>query len=97
MKVLYRPQRSTLEDAMAEVKEFESLKEMCAYLVRRHERAFDISDIYISYYCYDKRIDWENYIVTIGKYGGEDYIKKYHCPQAIGFCTIKKERNNNEN
>lgn len=88
MRVLYRPQKGTLADAMAEVKEFSSLEEMFEYLVKDSENAFDISDIYISYYCYDERIDWKTYIVATGRYGFENYMEKYHHPQALGFCTI---------
>lgn len=85
MTVLYRPQRGTLADAMAEVKKFSSIKEMCEYLVQDHGKAFDVSDVYISYYCYDNRIDWETFIVTVARY----HDKKYSHPQAIGFCTMK--------
>ena len=46
MRVLYRPQRGSLADAMAEVKEFSNIKEMLEYLVQDHEKAFDVSDIY---------------------------------------------------
>ena len=88
MRILYRPQRGSLDEAMAELKEFSSVKEMLEYLVKEHEKAFDISDIYISYYGYDERIEWETYIVTVGRYYTEDYLKEYHSPQAIGFCTF---------
>ena len=94
MKVLYRPHRSTLEESMAEVKEFSSIKELCEYLAEQCKGAFDVSDIYISYYCYDERIDWETYIVTVGRYGKVDYLKKYASPQAEGFCTIKEMSEN---
>lgn len=90
MKVLYIPHRSTLYEAMEELKEFSSLKEMCEYLAEQSKGAFSVSDIYISYYYYDERIDWETYIVTIGRYGKENYLKKYASPQAEGFCTIKE-------
>ena len=96
MSILYRPQRSLLAEAMAESKEFSSVKEMLEYIVEEHEKAFDISDIYISYYCYDERIEWETYILTVSRYYTENYLEKYHHPQAIGFCTFK-EGNENEN
>lgn len=92
MRILYRPQRELLAEAMAELKEFSSVKEMLEYLVEAHEKAFEIRDIYISYYCYDERIEWETYIVTVGRYYTEDYLKKYHSPQAIGFCTFMEEK-----
>ena len=89
MKILYRPHRYTLDEAMAEVQEFKSIKEMCEYLVRQYESAFNVSNVYISYYGYDDRIDWETYVVTVGGYGYENYMEKYHSPQGIGFCTMK--------
>lgn len=85
MTILYRPHRGTLADAMAEVKEFSSIKEMREYLVQDHKKAFAVSDIVISYYCYDDRIDWETFIVTVKRY----YNEKYTHPQAIGYCTMK--------
>ena len=90
MKVLYRPQRGSLDDAMAEVKEFSSVKEMLEYLVKDHNRAFRINEIQISYYGRDDRIDWETYLVAVERYFEEDYLLEYHCPQAIGFCTFKE-------
>lgn len=89
MKVIYRPQRGGLDEAMKEVKEFSTLKEMFEYLVEneqigKHKPKLD--DLYISYYGYDERIDWETYIVCDGSYYN---CKKYGCPQAIGYCTFK--------
>jgi hypothetical protein len=92
MKILYRPQRGGLAEAMKEVKKFSSVKEMTEYLVEYHGNAFDASDVYISYYGYDERIGWETYIVTVSRYYDEDYLEKYHCPQAIGFCTFVERR-----
>lgn len=91
--IFYRPQRGTLDEAMEEVKQFDTINEMLDYLVADYNHAFSKSDIYISYYCYDERIDWDTYIVCIGRYGDEDYMKKYHSPQAIGFCRILFEPN----
>lgn len=85
--IIYRPQRSLLDEAMAEKKEFSSMKEMLEYLVKEHKKAFDIKDISITYYCYDERISWETFIVTVAKYADEIFEH----PQAIGFCTIAAE------
>lgn len=92
MKILYRPQKGTLDEAMAEVQEFKSIKEMCKDLVRQHRSAFVVSDVYISYYGYDDRIDWDTYVVAVGRYSDENYMEKYHRPQGIGFCTMKFNR-----
>lgn len=85
--IIYRPNRYLLDEAMAEKKEFSSIKAMLEYLVKEHKKAFDIKDISITYYCYDERISWETFIVTVAKYADEIYEH----PQAIGFCTIAAE------
>lgn len=93
MKVLYRPQRGRLAEAMAEVKEFSSVDEMFKYLVKEHSiegrEAFEIDEIYISDYGYDHRIDWKTYLIAVTRYFNENYSEKYHYPQAIGYCTFK--------
>lgn len=85
--IIYRPHKSTLEEAMNNVKYFNDIAEMCDYLVKEYEGAFAISDIYISYYGYDGRIGWETYSVTVGKMGDDNYLEKYNAPQIIGFCA----------
>lgn len=85
--ILYRPHKLTLEDAILEAKEFDDIAELCEYLVKEHKGAFDIPDIYISYYGYDERIGWETYAVAIGKNGEDNYLHKFNAPQIIGFCT----------
>ena len=55
MKILYRPQRATLDEAMAEVKEFGSLKECFEYIIAELDGAVKLDDIYLSYYCYDEK------------------------------------------
>lgn len=91
MKILYRPQRGGLAEAMAEVKEFSTLKEMFEYIVKEGEEIylrvpFGVSDLSIRYYCYDERIHWETYIVCTDRMFNE----KYDYPQAIGFCTFNE-------
>ena len=92
MKILYRPQRSTLAEAMQEVKQFNTMEDLIDYLVKVHimneNKAFRKEDIYIHYYCYDERINWQTYLVCVGKYFNENYLQKYHCPQAIGYLTF---------
>ena len=85
--IIYRPNRHLLDEAMAEKKEFSSIKEMLKYLVKEHKKAFDIWDKSITYYGYDERISWETFIVTVAKYRDEIFEH----PQAIGFCTIAAE------
>jgi hypothetical protein len=91
MKVIYRPLCGGLAEAMGKVKQFNSIKEMFEFLVEEHNHAFEISNLYISYYGYDNRIDWDTYIITTSRYASEDYIKKGYPPQAAGYCTFKSE------
>lgn len=88
-KIFYRPHGGGLAEAMADIKKFDSIKEMLDYIVEQHNHAFDTTDIYISYYGYDSRIDWDTFIITVSRYYDENYLKKYQCPQAIGFCAFK--------
>lgn len=88
MKVLYRPQRSTLEESMKDLEEFSSLIDMFQYLAEKHDYAFWSKDVVLQYYCFDERISWHTYAVCVRRYGGEDYIKLYGSPQIIGFCNI---------
>jgi hypothetical protein len=59
-KVLFRPCRELLTDAMAEVQEVDGVEAVEAITKTK------VSDVY--YYGYDERIGWETYIV-MGDYG----------------------------
>lgn len=91
MKVLYRPPRSTLTEAMKELKTFDSLKELFEYLVEAHKvagiTAFKTTDILIMYECYDARIDWETHTVCTRRY----FDKRFKYPQCIGYITFKNK------
>ena len=94
MKILYRPHRGQLSEAMAELKEFKSVKAMLDYVVKKWNEIwgkdiFDINDLFIKYYGYDERIDWETYVVCVGKMQNENFLEKGLHPQAIGFMTFK--------
>lgn len=90
-KVLYRPIRSGLDEAMREVKEFDSLKDMFEYIINNSTcYSKNLLDYYVSYYCYDERIDWETYIVTTIFMDGKNVCQQYGCPGAIGYCTFKE-------
>ena len=93
MKILYRPQRGGLAEAMAKVKEFSSIDEMFKYLVKEHsidgKPAFEIDEIYISDHGYDNRIGWKTYLVSVTRYFNKNYTEEYHYPQGIGYCTFK--------
>ena len=93
MKILYRPHRGSLEESMECVKEFNTLEDMINWICEDSEfcgkEMFRVEDINFSWYCYDERIDWQTFIVKTNKYGEENYLEKYHTPQAIGFMTFK--------
>lgn len=97
MKIIYRPQRATLEESLKASMEFSSIDEMLSYLTYQNYFNFTCSDIYISFYCYDKRINENTFVISIGRYGKTNYLKKYKCPQAIGYCSFRKERKNESN
>lgn len=90
MKILYRPQRATLDEAMAELKEFKSLKECFEHIVAELDGAVKLDDIYVQYYDYDERIDWETYLVCVCKVGDENFCQEYGTPQGWGFLTFKE-------
>ena len=88
MRIVYMPHRSGLFESLEDSRVFFNMKDMLEYIVSHSEGAFRIQDIYISHYGYDNRIKSEQYIVCIGKFLNENYLKKYHSPQAIGFCSF---------
>ena len=93
MKVLYRPHCETLTDAMKLVKEFNTVEDMLNWICEDSEicgkEMIAVEDINLSYYGYDERIDWQTFVVTVNKWGSENYLEKHHCPQGIGFMTFK--------
>ena len=90
MKILYRPLRATLDEAMSELKEFKSLKECFEHIVVELDDAVELDDIYVSYYDYDERIDWDTYLVCVGKVGDKNFCQEYGTPQGWGFLTFKE-------
>lgn len=84
MKVLYRPQCGGLAEAMSKLKEFSSLKELLDYLIKEYKGAFNYDSIFVYYYCYDNRIDWDTYVICIS----EKCHRKRLNPKGIGFLTF---------
>lgn len=93
MKVLYRPQRATLDEAMEELKEFDSLKECLEWIVKDADGLLTLDRLFIAYYGYDERIDWETYIVCDGS---EEICQEYGSPQGWGFLTFKERGTKND-
>lgn len=91
--IKYRPHRGSLEDAMKEAREFETYEDMKWHILREHSiggiiRPFDLDDIVIGdVHGDDDRIGWKNVrYVCVKRYGSDDYMKLYGCPQCIGMC-----------
>ena len=88
--VKYRPHRGTLDDAMLESREFNSIESMFKYIVEdwnSNIEVFDISDLSLTDdNGKDNRTDWKEtrYICT-RRMGTE----KYKVPQCIGMCSIE--------
>lgn len=103
--IIYRPHRGGLAETMEEAKEFETEEEMKKYIYEYHKAyffdlgynnaPFEIEDIVIDNENphEDNRIGWHNAMhVCVKRYGNEDYMKKYGCPQCIGMCATDYER-----
>ena len=93
--IKYRPHRGSLEDAMKEAREFETYEDMKQHVLREHTiwntdgvTLFDLDDIVIGDVLGDDgRIGWKNVrYVCVKRYGSDDYMKLYGCPQCIGMC-----------
>lgn len=94
--IIFRPHRRTLDEAMAEAKEFETEEEMKKYISKDWDGLIDVEDIVIdSRSVNDDRIGWEDsrYVCT-KRFGNQDNMKLYGVPQCIGMCaTIYKKDN----
>jgi hypothetical protein len=65
-KILFREHRGGLQEAMKTVQEVSCLEDI--------EKIKNIPDEFkgklrIEHYCYDRRIDWDTYIIDIEDYG----------------------------
>ena len=93
--IKYRPHLGSLEDSMKEAREFENYEDMKRHVLREHDvwntdgvMPFDLDDIVIGDVLGDDdRIGWKNVrYVCVKRYGSDDYMKLYGCPQCIGMC-----------
>lgn len=66
---------------------FKTIKEACIAVVKRYNNMFNLEDLYIRYYGYDKRINKDVYLIITSRYGEENYIKKYGCPQFVSYMV----------
>lgn len=91
--IIYRPHRGGLFEALEEAREFNTIEEMKKFIVEQWRGAFSEEDIVLGdKIINDDRIGWEDTRhVCIRRLDKEDYMKKYGCPQCIGWCaTIYK-------
>ena len=89
--VMYRPHRGSLNDAMAEMRSFDSIEEMFHYIVEEWKvwgDPFSIGDLVLTYdYGKDERIDWKECRYVCTRRMGEE---KFRTPQCIGMCSIEE-------
>lgn len=87
---IYRPHRSTLEDSMKEIQEFNSEDEMKINIVNSWHGLISVEDIIIDdeNIFSDKRIGWEDSrYVLIKRCGKDNYLEMYGRGQVIGICA----------
>lgn len=107
--IIYRPHRGGVAEAMEEANEFETEEEMKQHIFEYHKSYFlDLGYLNAPFEVDDIVIDRENpredkrigrhdtMYVCVKRYGNEDYMKKYGCPQCIGMCATDYERVGNE-
>ncbi len=63
---LYRDHGGSLDASMETVQEFETFDQLAAYVKESFQKLGDNGEGHIAcgYYCYDERIDWDQWIVT---------------------------------
>ena len=87
MIVKYRPQRSTRNDSMNEMKIFASTKKMLDGIVKEWNGLISFDDLIIGNNTgKDNRIDWQETRYICTKRIGKDV---YDIPQCIGICSIE--------
>lgn len=87
--MLIRPHRGSLVDAMAEVKEIEPTLEAVKKWASELYPEFplekeQVERIEVKPYSFDKRIDWDTYIVTIVGYGVVGFTNGPLCGEING-------------
>ena len=87
--IKYRPHRGLLTDAMAEMKTFDTIDEMFAFIVQDWSGCFNKEDLSISDNIgKDNRIDWKETRYVCTKRVCSEF---YETPQCIGMCSIEGE------
>jgi hypothetical protein len=57
-------------------------------------RSYDIDDLRVRYHssCSVNSISYDIYLITTDRFGKENYLKKYKCPQALCYLVHLKDR-----
>lgn len=67
MRVLFRPHRGGLDQAMAECKEFHSAVELIEYVCDEYQKLFNgyakFCNFHLEYYGFDYRIKWDTFVI----------------------------------
>ena len=85
--IKYRPHRGSLENAMREMKTFNSKEEMFDYIVKDWGGFISYADLSITENIgRDKRIDWKECRHVCAKRINSETFK---VPQCIGMCSIE--------
>lgn len=67
---------------------FDSIEEIFTKIVTEdYKDCVRYEDLSIHYYSYDDRIDKEVFMVVTNRFGDEDYLKKYNCPQFVYYLV----------
>lgn len=64
---------------------FVSIKEVFEKIKERHGDFLNIANLSVKYYAYDDRIEKDVYMVVTDRFGDENYIEKYKCPQFVSY------------
>ena len=81
--IIFRPHRSTLAEAMKEVKEFDNVEAMKKQIVESWNHLFTVDDLVIDdeSVVNDKRISWEDTKYVCVRSGTEEFV--------VGMCATK--------
>lgn len=103
--VIFRHHKGGLSESMATAMEFNDFNEMKMYIVEYYKKFYkqlgyevqpcNIEDIVITENekHEDERIGWHDVMyVCLKRFGDDDYMKKYNCPQCIGMCATNYEK-----
>ena len=84
--IKYRPHRGSLDEAMKEYQEFDTVDEMIQHIVHEWWGYIDAEDIVIGEsHGSDDRICWKSWRYVLTKRIG---VYHYDTPQCIGMCDL---------